>query len=105
MTLRRMWILSAVMATLWCGLLAICESHADMNTVFLCFCLGFGGYLALYLTDPIRPMLGLGERGQTHVLDHVVVYAGNWIVMCIIFLLILLGLRTLKRVVRSKLRI
>src|SRR2546427_4786767 len=93
MTLRRMWVLSAVMATLWCGLVAICESHVDMNSAALCLIFCLGGWLALILVDLIM----FGGQGENPVLHEVILYGGTWIFMCAIFFLILLGHRKLKR--------
>src|SRR5437016_14299342 len=104
MTLRRMWILSAVMAAFWCGLLAVWESHLDIGYIPLFLIFGIGGELALVLTDPIRPMLGLGQRG-IQPLDHLVFYTGDWIFMCIVFFLTLLGHRKLKRLSDRRLKV
>ncbi len=98
MTIRQVWILSAVMAALPCGLLAACLYL--LNDVS-CGMFGIGGVLILDLMDPIRRMLGLGQPGQT--LDHVLFYAGNWIFFCVIFFLVFLGLRKTDGVVGSKL--
>ncbi|SRR6266568_3500296 len=92
MTLRRMWIISALVAALMTGMFEICALEANWG-VGGCLILSPGGVLALMLTASLRLMV---DHGQNQVVNITIEFFGNWVLLAILCL-IWAGLRRVAR--------
>ena len=85
-----LWFISALAAGLLCGTLADCPA-AGLEAGGWCGIVGLPGLMALALLDPI-----LGPNVSPDVDDLIFILA-NWVFFCLVFSLLLLGIRRVRK--------